>query len=186
MTAIFPYSDVLNASVGPSASFIWRCITGTRYLIQAGSCWKIGNGRKHPAPLDSKASIVSSSGGTRYLSWYYERHGRFTMKSAFQLACHDDRRKSNEAGKTSSAGLVNWKFIWLAHVPPKVRLFQWTVCQNGLPTVLNLTKGSKDSGDLSLEWKRARGHNTLLASMFIAPPALGHVSPSLEHHFART
>ncbi|KAL0421158.1 UNVERIFIED_CONTAM: hypothetical protein Slati_3138700 [Sesamum latifolium] len=50
------------------------------------------------------------------------------------------QRGSRECGEPSSASRDNWNFIWSARVPPKVRVFAWIVCRNGLPTVLNLER----------------------------------------------
>ncbi|KAL0444053.1 UNVERIFIED_CONTAM: hypothetical protein Slati_2128000 [Sesamum latifolium] len=35
---------------------------------------------------------------------------------------------------------VNWKFIWKAKVPPKIRMFVWRACRDSLPTVANLAR----------------------------------------------
>ncbi|KAL0411164.1 UNVERIFIED_CONTAM: hypothetical protein Slati_3706100 [Sesamum latifolium] len=93
------------------------------------------------AAKDAKAIInIAITGGPDTLRWHYERHGRFTTRSAFQLACREVQRGSTECGEPSSASRINWNFIWSAQVPPKVRVFAWRVCRNGLPTVLNLER----------------------------------------------
>ncbi|KAL0421407.1 UNVERIFIED_CONTAM: hypothetical protein Slati_3163600 [Sesamum latifolium] len=77
-------------------------------------------------------------GGVDPLRWNYERHGHFTVRSAFQFVCREDPRRSVGQGETSSSDLASWSFIWSARVPPKVHLFTWRVCWNWLPMILNL------------------------------------------------
>ncbi|KAL0416100.1 UNVERIFIED_CONTAM: hypothetical protein Slati_3441900 [Sesamum latifolium] len=66
--------------------------------------------------------------------WHYEGSGRFSVCSAYKLAC------ISAAASTSGSTARNWRFIWRARVPPKVRLFVWKVCKNALPTMCNLRK----------------------------------------------
>ena len=46
------------------------------------------------------------------------------------------------AGESSSKDFRTplWKKMWQLKFPPKVRIFAWRACMNGLPTMLNLGK----------------------------------------------
>jgi hypothetical protein len=41
----FPRCSFLKAKLGSNPSFIWRSILATRYIIQQGVQWKVGNGQ---------------------------------------------------------------------------------------------------------------------------------------------
>lgn len=40
----YPLSDVLQASTGCNPSYVWRSIQASLWVINKGSCWKIGDG----------------------------------------------------------------------------------------------------------------------------------------------
>jgi len=42
----YPNTDVLHSTVGYNPSFAWRSIHQSLWIINKGSCWKIGNGQK--------------------------------------------------------------------------------------------------------------------------------------------
>ncbi|KAL0297534.1 UNVERIFIED_CONTAM: hypothetical protein Sradi_6805500 [Sesamum radiatum] len=86
--------------------------------------------------------------GPDVLRWHYEKHGRFTVRSAFSLAYARSRSSSS-----SVASQANWEFIWKARVPPKIRLFMCGVCRNALPTSPKSGKaGNGVSKDLPMVW----------------------------------
>lgn len=42
----YPHNDVLNAPVHKNPSYAWRSLYQAKWIINKGSCWKIGNGHK--------------------------------------------------------------------------------------------------------------------------------------------
>ena len=78
------------------------------------------------------------------LVWIGKKRGSFTVKSAYYIAMRliDDQ----DLGECSDvhSQVAFWKAIWHLNIPPKIRIFAWKVCRNGLPTLLNLSRrGSK-------------------------------------------
>jgi len=42
----YPNTDIFQASIGNNPSYAWRSIQNSVWVIQKGSCWRIGNGNK--------------------------------------------------------------------------------------------------------------------------------------------
>ena len=78
------------------------------------------------------------------LVWIGNKRGSFTVKSAYYIAmCLIDDQDLRECSDVHSQAAF-WKAIWHLNIPPKIRIFAWKVCRNGLPTLLNLSRrGSK-------------------------------------------
>lgn len=73
------------------------------------------------------------------LIWTDDPHGQYSVKRGY----HTIRRTAsttNENRASSSYQPPNllWKSIWKLHLPPKIRIFLWSICQNALPTRDNL------------------------------------------------
>ena len=69
------------------------------------------------------------------LIWIGNKRGEFTIKSAYHIA--SGIVDSIEEGESTSRTLP-WKRIWQQKVPPKLKIFAWRTCVNGLPTMQNL------------------------------------------------
>lgn len=41
----YPYTNIMQATIGSNPSFAWRSIYNSKWIIQRGSCWRIGNGQ---------------------------------------------------------------------------------------------------------------------------------------------
>lgn len=41
----YPHSDVLGARLGSNPSFTWRCILGSKLILEAGLRWRVGDGK---------------------------------------------------------------------------------------------------------------------------------------------
>jgi hypothetical protein len=82
--------------------------------------------RKNFMPHDSEEIVkicLSRIDEDDFISWIPEKHGMFTVKSAYNLAL--DLRSNNPP---NSSGNLNgdrslWNTIWSANVPPKVKIF---------------------------------------------------------------
>lgn len=70
------------------------------------------------------------------IAWHYESSGRFTVKSAYNLAYRINRNSTT--GASSSANEVGdrciWDTIWKAKVPQKIKVFGWRVATQSLAT----------------------------------------------------
>ncbi|KAL2900218.1 hypothetical protein RDABS01_025300 [Bienertia sinuspersici] len=70
--------------------------------------------------------------------WHYSSCGNFTVKSAYHLTM-DCRKDGIGCSSSRNEGLF-WKKLWSLNLPPRVRMFGWRVCVNGLATKSNLNK----------------------------------------------
>jgi ribonuclease HI len=88
----------------------------------------------HPADADHILQIkLPKVSGEDYIAWNYEKHGIFTVKSAYRLAQDLQDRNHGEGMSNRQAGERDlWKLIWKARVPPKVRVFGWKLVTNTL------------------------------------------------------
>ncbi|KAL0449105.1 UNVERIFIED_CONTAM: hypothetical protein Slati_1466900 [Sesamum latifolium] len=66
------------------------------------------------------------------LIWHHGKKGKFTVKSAYQLAC----MLGTPASPSSRDG--DWRLAWDLQLAPKIKLFIWKVYSNALPTMTNL------------------------------------------------
>ena len=74
------------------------------------------------------------------LIWMGNKRGSFTVKSVYHVAkglLDGGTARENSSNHQASPF---WKKIWQLNVPPKVKIFAWEVCLNGLPTMLNLQR----------------------------------------------
>jgi len=46
LDAIKPNTDIIQAGIGNNSSYAWRSIYNAIWVIQKGTCWKVGNGAK--------------------------------------------------------------------------------------------------------------------------------------------
>jgi hypothetical protein len=77
-----------------------------------------------------------------YIAWFYEKSGIFTVRSAYHLSVTSelgpDQSRRDEGSSTNADGHRNlYSEIWLAQGPQKVRIFAWTLSQEGLETQEN-------------------------------------------------
>ncbi|KAK4381236.1 putative ribonuclease H protein [Sesamum angolense] len=72
--------------------------------------------------------------------WHFNKNGRCSVKSAYQVALPIVARESRREVGESSAPTAGWNFIWKSRVPNKVRIFLWRLCNDALPTNCNLQR----------------------------------------------
>ena len=67
-----------------------------------------------------------------------KKRGAFTIKGAYHIAI--GIVDSIEEGESTSSSLrtLLWKWIWQQKVPPKLKIFAWRTCVNGLRTMQSL------------------------------------------------
>ncbi|KAL0438958.1 UNVERIFIED_CONTAM: hypothetical protein Slati_2378800, partial [Sesamum latifolium] len=85
-----------------------------------------------PEDADCILSINLQGKETDQLIWHYEKNGKFSVRSAYRVACNlrDDA--------TPSSSGDSWNFLWRSKAPPKVVMFAWHCASNALPTNDNL------------------------------------------------
>ena len=73
-----------------------------------------------------------------YIVWIGNRRSEFSVKIVYYVAL--PIVENLEGGESSNGDTRTplWKKMWQLKIPPKVRIFAWRVCMNGLPTLLNL------------------------------------------------
>lgn len=162
----FPYDDILNSKKGSNPFYAWCSIHNSLEVIRKGIRWRVGNGwqihiwddKWLPTPTTYK--VISPQSDFKdflpfeantilkiplsynllddSLIWIGNKRGKFTVKSAYHIAY--GIVDSNEDGESSSGNLRSllWKRIWHQKVSPKVKIFTWRTCVNGLPTMQSL------------------------------------------------
>lgn len=76
-----------------------------------------------------------------FWAWSAEKHGQYSVRSAYRLLAAKDAQNRAHAGPTSSISNIEesvWKVLWKLAVPPKVRVFWWRVIHNYIPSRANL------------------------------------------------
>jgi hypothetical protein len=73
-----------------------------------------------------------------FFAWAREKHGLFTVKSAYGFAMEVKWNASTESSTTAPDGNRKvWDLIWKSDVPPKVQHFAWRLATDSLPTWQN-------------------------------------------------
>ncbi|PWA67800.1 hypothetical protein CTI12_AA314510 [Artemisia annua] len=80
------------------------------------------------------------------LYWEASSNGVFTCKSAYWIAT-ETIKCFQESSLTHERKAL--KYVWLANIPGKVKIFAWRVCMNLLPTISNLTTKGLAPGSLN-------------------------------------
>ncbi|KAK4415282.1 hypothetical protein Salat_2635500 [Sesamum alatum] len=72
------------------------------------------------------------------LVWHYLKNGRFSVRSAYNLARADTQKV--RGGSSRHTRKTDWDFIWRANAPHGVQLFGWKACKQAVATTENLIK----------------------------------------------
>ncbi|KAL0313470.1 UNVERIFIED_CONTAM: hypothetical protein Sradi_5746300 [Sesamum radiatum] len=89
------------------------------------------------ATIDAECILsiaVSTEQGQDDIIWHYGKQGKFSVSSAYSLAC----QIVTEA--TPFGNQRSWSFIWKLDLAPKIKLFLWKAYFRALPTLANLNK----------------------------------------------
>ncbi|KAL0292312.1 UNVERIFIED_CONTAM: hypothetical protein Sradi_6994400 [Sesamum radiatum] len=112
-------------------------------LLDEAGKWKEAQIRAvyRPDYIDAILGITANLESLDHLCWHYEKNGRYSVKSGYRLL-HQGLAPFVHGRGTglTSYQVANWKFIWKAKVPPKVRLFVLRAFRSSLPTVTNLAQ----------------------------------------------
>ncbi|KAK4434474.1 hypothetical protein Salat_0610200 [Sesamum alatum] len=122
----------------------------------------------HPLDTECILSMPLPTGDNRdTIIWHYEKIGKFSVRSAYNLACGLlERASSGHSGHGSS-------FIWRTKLPPKVQLFAWWSSTNALPTINNLQRRRMEAVS-DLPWSTIESRTTSPEDWFRS------VSPDLD------
>jgi hypothetical protein len=76
-----------------------------------------------------------------FLAWQREKSGRFTVRSAYNLAMimHQEPDVTASSSRPED-DMILWSNTWNRQVPPKVRIFAWKLSRDILPTERNKFK----------------------------------------------
>ncbi|KAL9441066.1 hypothetical protein AB3S75_019689 [Citrus x aurantiifolia] len=69
--------------------------------------------------------------------WHYDKRGKYTVKSGYQVAL---KLKFPDSPACSNRSSSNWNVIWKLTLPAKIKIFVWRAAKNLLPTTENLWK----------------------------------------------
>ena len=91
-----------------------------------------------------------------YIVWIGNRRSEFSVKSVYYVAL--PIVENLEGGESSNGDTRTplWKKMWQLKIPPKVRIFAWRVCMNGLTNLLNLGRRRINNDVLALYIGRSR------------------------------
>ena len=84
----------------------------------------------------------SSFSETDVLAWAFEKHGVYSVRSAYSLLKQEQMEKTLNTTKEASGSEDNhaWSSLWKLEVPPKIRVFWWRVLNNSLPSKSELKR----------------------------------------------
>ncbi|KAL3510138.1 hypothetical protein ACH5RR_029539 [Cinchona calisaya] len=76
------------------------------------------------------------------LIWHFTKNGNLSVGSTYHLIRDQTLNSTNTASGSHASRSLSWKRLWKLKVPRKIKVFQWKVCQNILPTTSKLkTRG---------------------------------------------
>lgn len=82
-------------------------------------------------------------GRANTLAWHFDKHGIFTVKSAYKVSRQDMlTNRSRNGGQSSSTNNGNgvWKDLWKLKCPNKIKHFLWRLTHNSQPLRCNLSR----------------------------------------------
>jgi hypothetical protein len=86
-----------------------------------------------------KSMVLSYRAPEDLLVWCGKRSGRYSVRSAYRMLVAAE--SDGQPGCLPMGGWQNfWKCIWSVQAPSKIRVFLWRVCNNALPTLVNLLR----------------------------------------------
>jgi hypothetical protein len=92
-----------------------------------------------------------------FISWFPDKRGMFSVKSAYRLAL-DDQMLRQDRGATSSRPTGErpcWKLVWNCPIPAKMRTLAWKICRNAIATQQNMfRRGMATKPVKCVAWKK--------------------------------
>jgi hypothetical protein len=94
--------------------------------------------RKHFSNMDIEKIMKIKASSRQHddvLVWAPDRHGIFSVKSAYRLAWElNHRTLACATSRAPDGNRVVWDTVWGCPAPPKVRVFAWRLATNSLAT----------------------------------------------------
>jgi ribonuclease HI len=111
-------------------------------LLTASGQWNVELVRQIFYPVDAEAiiKIPLRNSVEDFLAWEPEKHGQYSVKTAYRLLFTGRQQQATET-QAGSSGDDSWRLLWKVEVPPKVRVFWWRVLHEFLPAKQILHKG---------------------------------------------
>ena len=75
-------------------------------------------------------------------AWQHSKDGEFTVRSAYYMLLKEE--KDNQAASSRRRDTFEWKRIWEAKLPPKIKHFAWRAVNEGLAVSTQLVKRGVD------------------------------------------
>ena len=103
-------------------------------LLTASGGWNAELVKQNFVEFDAQAILRTPIRGSGEDTWAWEpeRHGTYTVKSAYRRS-YELKWHQTESERASSSDGSIWNRIWKLCVPPKVRVFWWRVVNGFLP-----------------------------------------------------
>jgi hypothetical protein len=103
-------------------------------LLTASGKWNEELFREIFCTFDADAILLTpvNGHGEDFWAWAPEKHGVYSVKSAYRLL-EANRKQVVEDEASSSSSSHDWQTLWKLEVPPKVRVFWWRVLHGFLP-----------------------------------------------------
>ena len=101
-------------------------------------------------PFDAEAARRVPLGRAQgdFWAWSKERHGLYTVRSAYRLLSESELQVHAHATGASSHSVAasdpRWLKLWKQKLPPKVRVFWWRVMNDYIPCRANLHRRHVD------------------------------------------
>jgi hypothetical protein len=76
-----------------------------------------------------------------WVAWHYDSKGVFSVKSAYRLGVSLRDARQNQDSSSSAASTIKnpvWNKLWNLKLPGKIKIFNWRLCHNSLPTRMNI------------------------------------------------
>ena len=74
------------------------------------------------------------------LIWIRNKRGVFTVKSAYYIAAKLQLDKDLGESSSGDSSSIIWKKLWKLKLPPKIKIFSWRACVNGLPVYVKMAE----------------------------------------------
>ncbi|KAK9987796.1 hypothetical protein SO802_028035 [Lithocarpus litseifolius] len=107
--------------------------------------WDVGKVKNTFLPHEAELILsipISARLPEDSLIWAWTPNGRFTSKSAYNVAqkmLDEEKGRGEEVGTLDSTGMRGiWKMVWHLNCPNKIKHLLWRACKNILPTKFRL------------------------------------------------
>ena len=74
------------------------------------------------------------------LIWIGNKKGLFIVKSAYFIAAKLQTDKDLGESSSGDSNSIIWKKLWKLKLPPKVKIFSWRACVDGLPVYVKMAE----------------------------------------------